>query len=78
MKPWSCVLFDLDGTLTDPAVGIVASFRQALRSVGHVVADDPLPAVTQAVNNLDADELVVIGGGKIVALLPHHRDDVRP
>lgn len=27
---------------------------------GHVVADDPLPAVTQAVNNLDADELVVI------------------
>ncbi len=27
---------------------------------GHVVADDPLPAVTQAVNNLRADELVVV------------------
>lgn len=34
------VLFDLDGTLTDPAEGIVASFRHALTSVGHVVADD--------------------------------------
>lgn len=31
-----------------------------LEASGHVVADDPLPAVTQAVNNLDADELVVI------------------
>ena len=31
-----------------------------LEAEGHVVADDPLPAVTQAVNNLDADELVVI------------------
>jgi len=27
---------------------------------GHVVADNPLPAVTQAVNNLRADELVVV------------------
>ena len=31
-----------------------------LEAEGHVVADDPLPAVTQAVNNLDATELVVI------------------
>lgn len=31
-----------------------------LEAEGHVVADDPLPAVTQAVNNLDADELVVV------------------
>ncbi len=34
------VLFDLDGTLTDPAVGITGSFRHALASVGHPVADD--------------------------------------
>ena len=28
------VLFDLDGTLTDPAVGIVRSFQHALAEVG--------------------------------------------
>lgn len=34
------VLFDLDGTLTDPADGIIASFRHALGRVGHPVAED--------------------------------------
>ena len=34
------VLFDLDGTLTDPAVGITASYRHALTEVGVTVADD--------------------------------------
>src|SRR5690606_12117475 len=34
------VLFDLDGTLTDPATGITGSFRHALAAVGHPVADD--------------------------------------
>ncbi len=34
------VLFDLDGTLTDPAVGITASFRHALAAVGHPVEAD--------------------------------------
>lgn len=34
------VLFDLDGTLTDPAVGITTSFRHALAAVGHPVDDD--------------------------------------
>ncbi|MBX3286607.1 MAG: HAD hydrolase-like protein [Actinobacteria bacterium] len=34
------MLFDLDGTLTDPEEGIVGSFRHALASVGHPVADD--------------------------------------
>lgn len=29
------VLFDLDGTLTDPAPGIIGSFRQALVDLGH-------------------------------------------
>ena len=36
----SVVLFDLDGTLTDPAVGITASYRHALAEVGVSVADD--------------------------------------
>jgi phosphoglycolate phosphatase len=30
------VLFDLDGTLTDPAPGIIGSFRKALADLGHV------------------------------------------
>lgn len=34
------VLLDLDGTLTDPADGIIASFRHALGTVGHPVDDD--------------------------------------
>lgn len=34
------VIFDLDGTLTDPAEGITGSYRHALASVGHPVADD--------------------------------------
>ncbi|QYL20969.1 HAD-IA family hydrolase [Mycolicibacterium diernhoferi] len=36
------VLFDLDGTLTDSAEGIVASFRHALQSVGAEVPDGDL------------------------------------
>jgi len=37
---FDAVLFDLDGTLTDPEVGIVGSFRHALTTVGHPPADD--------------------------------------
>lgn len=33
------VLFDLDGTLTDPAIGIIGSYRHAFASVGHPVDD---------------------------------------
>ena len=36
------VLFDLDGTLTDSAEGIVASFRHALQAVGAVVPEGDL------------------------------------
>lgn len=36
------VIFDLDGTLTDSAKGIVSSFRHALGSVGAVVPDGDL------------------------------------
>ena len=34
------VLFDLDGTLTDPAEGLTASFRHALASVGSPVSEE--------------------------------------
>jgi phosphoglycolate phosphatase len=36
------VIFDLDGTLTDSASGIVASFRHALHEIGAVVPDGDL------------------------------------
>jgi phosphoglycolate phosphatase len=36
------VIFDLDGTLTDSAHGIVSSFRHALRHVGATVPDGDL------------------------------------
>ncbi|MGV9803155.1 HAD-IA family hydrolase [Mycobacterium sp. NPDC003449] len=36
------VLFDLDGTLTDSAAGIVASFRHALTEIGAAVPDGDL------------------------------------
>jgi phosphoglycolate phosphatase len=36
------VIFDLDGTLTDSAAGIVASFRHALHEIGAVVPDGDL------------------------------------
>lgn len=36
------MLFDLDGTLTDSADGIVASFRHALESIGATVPDGDL------------------------------------
>ena len=38
------VIFDLDGTLTDSADGIVASFRHALHTVGAPVPDGDLAA----------------------------------
>jgi phosphoglycolate phosphatase-like HAD superfamily hydrolase len=36
------VIFDLDGTLTDSAEGIVASFHHALGSIGAIVPDGDL------------------------------------
>ena len=38
------VIFDLDGTLTDSAQGIVASFRHALGQIGAEVPDGDLAA----------------------------------
>jgi phosphoglycolate phosphatase len=39
--PPQLVIFDLDGTLTDSARGIVSSFRHALGQVGAPLPDDP-------------------------------------
>ncbi|KUH65030.1 hypothetical protein AU184_02515 [Mycolicibacterium novocastrense] len=39
------VIFDLDGTLTDSAQGIVSSFRHALGSVGAAVPDGDLASM---------------------------------
>ena len=39
------VIFDLDGTLTDSAAGVVASFRHALAAVGAEVPDGDLAAL---------------------------------
>jgi phosphoglycolate phosphatase-like HAD superfamily hydrolase len=36
------VIFDLDGTLTDSAPGIVSSFRHALGEIGAAIPDDDL------------------------------------
>ncbi|WP_157012041.1 HAD hydrolase-like protein, partial [Mycobacterium celatum] len=36
------VIFDLDGTITDSAAGIVSSFRHALRHVGAAEPDGDL------------------------------------
>jgi phosphoglycolate phosphatase len=33
------IFFDLDGTLTDPAIGITRSIRHALRTLGHPVPE---------------------------------------
>ncbi|MCS5735342.1 HAD hydrolase-like protein [Herbiconiux daphne] len=40
-KPWSCVLFDLDGTITDSAPGIIGRLSRTLQAMGRPV---PLPA----------------------------------
>ncbi|MBX3094696.1 MAG: HAD hydrolase-like protein [Cryobacterium sp.] len=37
MKPWSCVLFDLDGTIADSAPGITASLAHMFEALGRPV-----------------------------------------
>ena len=39
MKEYKCILFDLDGTLTDPAVGITTRVAYALKKFGIEVKD---------------------------------------
>lgn len=38
-KPWSCILFDLDGTITDSAAGITERLAATLAEVGRPVPD---------------------------------------
>ncbi|MCU1477337.1 MAG: haloacid dehalogenase [Subtercola sp.] len=40
-KPWSCILFDLDGTITDSAPGIIGRLSRTLIAMGYPV---PAPA----------------------------------
>jgi len=39
-RSWSCVLFDLDGTLTDSAPGITNSLRRTFETIGRPVHSD--------------------------------------
>ena len=40
LRSWSCVLFDLDGTLTDSAPGITHSLRRMFEAIGRPVEND--------------------------------------
>jgi phosphoglycolate phosphatase len=59
------ILIDLDGTLTDPKVGITTSARYGLNKVGHPIADDenidwiigpPLKASLAKILNVDVSD----------------------
>ena len=39
-RSWSCVLFDLDGTIVDSAPGIISRMKTTLANVGAVVPSD--------------------------------------
>ncbi len=43
-RTWTCILFDLDGTLTDSASGITSSLASMFASLGH-----PVPSPAQLV-----------------------------
>ena len=40
MKNYKHIIFDLDGTLSDPREGIFNGLRHALRSMGEIISDD--------------------------------------
>ncbi|MCU1480010.1 MAG: haloacid dehalogenase, partial [Subtercola sp.] len=44
-KPWSCILFDLDGTITDSAPGIIGRLSRTLLAMGY-----PVPAPAELVH----------------------------
>ncbi|TCB74365.1 HAD family hydrolase [Acinetobacter sp. ANC 3781] len=61
------ILIDLDGTLTDPKVGITTSARYGLNKVGHPIADDvnidwiigpPLKASLAKILNVAVDDVL--------------------
>ena len=61
------ILIDLDGTLTDPKVGITTSARYGLNKIGHPIADDvnidwiigpPLKASLAKILNVDVHDVL--------------------
>ena len=61
------ILIDLDGTLTDPKVGITTSARYGLNKIGHPIADDvnidwiigpPLQASLAKILNVAVDDVL--------------------
>jgi len=59
-RTWTCVLFDLDGTLTDSAPGITGSLVQTFEKLGF-----PVPTPTQLVDYVGPpllESLQTIGG----------------
>ena len=61
------ILIDLDGTLTDPKVGITTSARYGLNKIGHPIADDvnidwiigpPLQASLAKILNVATDDIL--------------------
>lgn len=42
LKPWTCILFDLDGTITDSAPGILHRLSRTLENLGY-----PVPPATE-------------------------------
>jgi phosphoglycolate phosphatase len=68
------VLMDLDGTISDPRVGLLAAFRHGLEQVGHTLpSDEPLDWVIGP--PLLQSFATVLGGDKAraVAALDHYR-----
>ncbi len=61
------ILIDLDGTLTDPKVGITTSARYGLKKIGHPISDEinidwiigpPLKASLAKILNVEADHVL--------------------
>ncbi|MCO8094285.1 HAD-IA family hydrolase [Acinetobacter lwoffii] len=61
------ILIDLDGTLTDPKVGITTSARYGLEKIGHPISDEinidwiigpPLKASLAKILNIEADHVL--------------------
>ena len=62
MTAYSTVLFDLDGTLTDPGVGIIRSITHALESVEQQVQRELEFGLAVAPANRRITGLVDFGG----------------
>lgn len=73
LKNATTILFDLDGTLTDPKESIVNSLAHALRMVGHEVP--PLESLTQYIGPpLSQNFRAILGdGGKVEQAVAHYR-----